>query len=57
MLQKNGFILLFSESHRLLCNKNLSDTTISWGQFLTYNEYWMNPGAIGTIMILRVQRL
>ena len=49
------FILLFSESHRLLCNKNLIDTTISWGQFLTQqilNESWSHWYHInGTIKI------
>ena len=41
--RKMVFILLFSESRRLLCNKNLSYATISWGQFLTQqilDESW-----------------
>ena len=29
--RKGIFILLFSESHRLLCNKNQINATISWG--------------------------
>ena len=39
------FILLISKSHRLLSNKNLNHTTISWGQFLTQrilDESWIH---------------
>ena len=41
--RKGVFILLFSESHRLLCNKNWINTTISWGQYfspLIMDESW-----------------
>ena len=30
-----AFILLISESQRLICNKNQIDTTISWGQYFS----------------------
>ena len=41
--EKMNFILLFSESRRLLCHKNLISMIISWGQYLSpliMDESW-----------------
>ena len=53
--RKMVFILLISELRGLLCIKNRIDRPFPGGNIFL-GEYWMNPGAIGTKMILRVQR-